>query len=44
MNERDMIDLNEFESEIYVVFFKEFGGNSRVNLKVNFVKFCVRFD
>jgi len=32
------IDLSRFESEVYVVLFKEFRGNNGVDLKVNFVK------
>jgi len=36
--------LNEFEDENYVVLFKEFGNDSGVNLRANFVKVCERLD
>jgi len=33
-----MIDLDGFEGEIYVVLYKGFGGNSRIDLRINFVR------
>lgn len=38
LKEKVWIDLSRFESEVYVVLFKEFRGNNGVDLKVNFVK------
>jgi len=39
-----MIDLSRFKGEVCVVFFKGFGGDRRVDLRVNFVKICVGFE
>jgi len=44
LRERDMIDLGEFESEVYVVLFKGFRGDTGVDLRVNLVKVCKGFD
>jgi len=38
LKKRKMIDLNEFENEVYVIFFKEFGGDSKVDLRVKFIR------
>jgi len=32
--------LSRFEGKVYVVFLKKFGGDGRVNLRVNFLKFA----
>jgi len=44
LRKREKIDLSEFEGQVYVIFFNEFRGDSRVNLRVNFVEVCVQFD
>jgi len=36
--------LSEVEDQVYVILFKEFGGDNEVDLKVNFVKIYERFD
>ena len=41
---RKKIDFGEFESEVYVVLFKGFGGDSGVDLRVNLVKVWEGFD
>jgi len=33
-----------FESKVCVIFFKGFESDGGVNLRVNFVKVCVRFE
>ena len=44
LREREMIDLGWLECDIYVVLFYGFESDSRMNLRVIFVKVCEEFD
>ena len=44
LKEIERIDLGWLEGNIYVVLFYEFGGDSRIDLRVIFVKVCEGFD
>ena len=42
--DKERIDLDWLEGDIYVVLFYRFGGDSGVDLRVIFVKDCERFE
>jgi len=44
LREREMIDLDWLKGKIYVVLFYGFGSDSRVDLRVLFMKVCEGFD
>lgn len=44
LREKEMINLSRFEDGVCVIYFKRFGGNIEIYLKINFVKVYVKFE